>query len=301
MEKNKTETTEKKKTRRKKKIDKTLEDTTRIRIDDVRINDAESLDVSFIEGRKNKKVRENNKAKENILKEKKDFSFIFSVIKILFILIVLGVIIFLGAMAIKETNIFKDTDKKETKEEKKTEKVKLSDNYLFVGDFYIDNMNFDEFIYSYVKSGNKDYTTSDLLDNLNNDIYVYNPSSVFIEIGYNDLINEVEENTILNNIEDIIKGIKSNREYAKIYIESLYPINSKDSKIDNDTIKNFNERLEKLVKSLEVNYIDMYSELVEDDLLKESYTDDGILLNEDGYKRVFKVINKIVDEEHEKE
>ena len=45
----------------------------------------------------------------------------------------------------------------------------------------------------------------------------------------------------------------------------------------------------------------MYSELLEDDKLKEDYSDDGINLNENGYKRVFKVINRIVDEEHEKD
>ena len=43
----------------------------------------------------------------------------------------------------------------------------------------------------------------------------------------------------------------------------------------------------------------MYNELLEDDSLKDNYTDDGINLNEDGYKRVFKVINRIVEEEHE--
>ena len=36
-----------------------------------------------------------------------------------------------------------------------------------------------------------------------------------------------------------------------------------------------------------------FTELSEDDLLKENYTEDGIRLNEDGYKRVFKVINQI--------
>ena len=290
----------------KKSNDTKLEDTTRIRVDDVRINDADSLDVSFIDGRKSKKVDKDKKAKENILKEKKDYSSIFDFLKLIIVISVIGVVLFLGSLAIKNTNFFSNNnDNKESKEKKEPEKIKISYNYLFVGDSYTDNMNFDGFLYSYVKVSNKEYTTSDLLDNLNDDVYVYNPSSVFIELGYNDLVNGVEENTILNNIEDIIKGIKSNREYAKIYVESLYPINSdvegyKDNNIDNDTIKKFNTKLEKLVKSLDVNYIDMYSELLEDNALKESYTDDGVLLNDDGYRRVFKVINKIVDEEHER-
>ena len=56
-----------------------------------------------------------------------------------------------------------------------------------------------------------------------------------------------------------------------------------------------------MAKSFDITYIDMYTELLEDEELKDNYTDDGINLNEDGYKRVFKVINRIVDEEHEKD
>ena len=304
-------TTTKKATPKKKEETKKLEDTIRIRIDDDRVNDVDSLDTSFIEGRKREKVRENKKARENILKESKDYSGVFTVVKVIFSILLLVGIIFLGAIAIKETNIFdkKDSNPVEEKEEiKKEEKVKIEDNYLFVGDYYTDDMDFEDFLYPYVKVSNKDYTTSDLLENIEDDVYAYNPSDVFIELGINDLNNEVEENEIIQNLEDIITGIKSNRKYARIYIESLYPINIKEESestlkedIDNDTIKKFNKKLETLSKSLDVNYIDMYSELSEDDLLKENYTDDGIHLNEDGYKRVFKVINRIVDEEHEKE
>ena len=46
-------TTSKKTTTKKKEVK--LEDTVRIRIDDDRVNDADSLDTSFIEGKKRKK------------------------------------------------------------------------------------------------------------------------------------------------------------------------------------------------------------------------------------------------------
>ena len=138
---------------------------------------------------------------------------------------------------------------------------------------------------------------------------ISNPSNIFIEIGFNDLDKGGSEEEIISNLEEIITGIKSNRSYAKIYVESLYPILEKVDdeevvvveKITNKQIKSLNKRIKNLTKSLEVNYIDMYSELLEDDNLKESYTDDGINLNEDGYKRVFKVINRIVEDEHEED
>ena len=54
-----------------------------------------------------------------------------------------------------------------------------------------------------------------------------------------------------------------------------------------------------MCKSLNVTYIDMYKELSENDLLKEDYTDDGIKLNSNGYKKVFKVINRYIENERD--
>ena len=51
---------------KKTKTKKVTEDTTRIRVGEDRINDAESIDVSFVEGNKDKVD------KEKLLKEKKD-------------------------------------------------------------------------------------------------------------------------------------------------------------------------------------------------------------------------------------
>ena len=310
MEEDKKKKTTSKKTTKKttsKKVKKDdLDVTTRIRIDNDRINDVDSLDTSFMEGRSKNKVKKSIKAKENILKESKDYSGIINVFKvILFILIFIGICVF-GFIMIKNSNISFKKEKTVTKKTIKKVPV-VEDNYLFVGDFYVDDMNFDDFLYPYVKVSNKDYTTSDLLENINEDIYMYNPSDVFIELGINDLNGNVQEEDIVKNIEDIITGIKSNRSHANIYIESLYPINRDKfneevniiEDIDNDTIVSLNKKIKELTKTLDVNYIDMYSELVEDNLLKEKYTEDGIHLNEDGYKRVFKTINQIVLEKHE--
>ena len=291
--------TKKTNSKTKKSTPKKLEDTVRIRIDEDRVNDAESLDTSFIEGKK--KVK--SKTKEKLLTESKDYSSFFNVLKYIFYVLAAGCIVFLGILALKNNHLFDKTVEKEEEKEEVKEKVVLPDNYLFVGDFYIKNMDFEDFLYPYVKVSDLEYTTSDLINNIEDDIYVYNPSSIFIEIGYNDLVNGVEESTIISNLEEIIEGIKSNREYSKIYVESLYPIEESEDEdnknITNEQIISLNKKIKKLTETLEVNYVDMYNELLEDDSLKDNYTDDGINLNEDGYKRVFKVINRIVEEEHE--
>ena len=292
----KKEVKEEKKTKKKKEEVK-LEDTTRIRVDDNRINDAESLDISFIEGK--------TKNKERILKEKKDHSFIYSILKGFVFILVLATLLVFGYMYARDNNlidkIFK-VNPKEVKEEKKEEKIQKMDyNYLFIGDYHTADMEFDDFYKPFVKVCDDNYTTKDILDDLRDYVYIYNPSDVFIELGINDFDEETSVKEIVDNIESIIRGIKLNRSMANIYVESLYPVNNEiegyDNTVitDNSMIIDVNKELEIMCKKLDVKYVDIYSELSDNDLLKEDYTTDGIHLNEDGYRRVFKVINRLID------
>ena len=57
-----------------------IEYTTRIRIDKERLEDSDSLDTSFLEGRIEKKFRTNKKAKENLLHPSNSY-FSFSFLK----------------------------------------------------------------------------------------------------------------------------------------------------------------------------------------------------------------------------
>ena len=66
-----------------KKTKKVTEETTKIRVTEDRINDAESIDVSFIDGNKNK---------EKLLKEKKDHSFLYGILKTLVLFLVVSVV-----------------------------------------------------------------------------------------------------------------------------------------------------------------------------------------------------------------
>ena len=289
-----------KKTKKKKSED--LDITTRIRTDDDRLNEAESLDVSFIDGSKKKNI---SKEQEKALKERKDYSGLLIIFKILFYIVLIGCLLVGGYYFVKKSNLFEIKKSKvdKTIEKVKDDKVLMDDNYLFIGDMYTDGMEFDEFYKPYVKISNSDYTTSDILDDLRDYIYVYNPSAVFIELGINDFKGETSINEVVTNLESIIKGIKNNRSKAKIYVESLYPtndtkegfVNPIGESINNALIKDVNSEIERICKNLNVKYINMYSELSEEDKLKDNYTDDGFNLNEEGYKRVFKVINRVVD------
>ena len=67
--------------------------------------------------------------------------------------------------------------------------------------------------------------------------------------------------------------------------------------INNYSIVNYNKQIEKLCESLNINYLDVFSQLSVNNQLNEEYTDDGVFLNDNGYKRLYKIIRKIVDDE----
>lgn len=299
--------------RKKKPQNTNLESTMRIRIDDERLNDFESLDTSFLEGRLDKKVKNNKRAKEKLLKEKKRKKVNFQVIKRILLLLVTVFIIVLAVILF--LNISKKEDKAKVEAEAKNKKVeekvqvKIDNNYIFVGDSYTNNLNFDDLDYHYIKNSEDNLTTSKALDDLNNKVYKYNPSIVFIELGFVDLKDNREHEEIVSDLEKIVEGIQKHRPYAKIYIESLYPINKdvddydEDSlreDLDNKEIKEFNKLILKMTKKKKVNYLDMFSLLEKEDKLDDKYTDNGIKLNDEGNDKVFEKIEKIVDDENDK-
>ena len=277
---------------------KVVEDTTRIRITEDRINDADSIDVSFIDGNKNKIN------KEKILKEKKDHSFLYGILKTLVLFLIVAVLFIFAFMYARDNNLLENVFhiKPQVKVKVEEKEVKTMDyNYVFIGDYHTEGLEFDNFYKPYVKISNDSYTTSDILDDLREHIYVYNPTHVFIELGSNDLVDENSISELVNNLKRIVRGIQNNRSLATIYVESLYPVNDTvddfNSDISIELIKKTNIEIKSMCKDLDINYIDMYEELVEDDLLKKEYTDDGIKLNSDGYKKVFKVINRYIENE----
>ena len=185
----------------------------------------------------------------------------------------------------------------------------VDDNYVFLGDSITDWYDLDKYFEGLpvVNSGVSGYSTSNILNNMNKMVYQYNPSKVFILIGINDLELKVDDDVVVNNIRKIVQGIKKNRRYAKIYVESIYPINnSDDDKIEgsiingnrkNSDIIDINNKLVKLAEEEGVTYIDLYKELVDSDgLLKIEYTVDGLHLSSEGYEKVTEVLREYINE-----
>ena len=92
----------KKKSKKKNEIE-TLENTNTIKIDAKRLNDYETLDTSFLEGRIEKKAKKNNKIKQKILTNLNDNESLNKIIfvkKLFFCISLLFVILFLISLMV---------------------------------------------------------------------------------------------------------------------------------------------------------------------------------------------------------
>lgn len=193
-------------------------------------------------------------------------------------------------------------------EKKVTIKYVTDQNIVFFGDSITEGYKVEEFFPDtfVVNSGVGGNKTTHLLERIESAVYVYNPSKVFILIGINDLNGGVSEEEILNNIQKIINGIRINRKYAEIYVESIYPINTDmlnkvnfgfRKEITNEKIKEVNKKIESICKENNINYIDVYDSLLDGNgNLKEAYTKEGLHLTDLGYFKVTKVLEKYISE-----
>ena len=130
-------------------------------------------------------------------------------------------------------------------------------------------------------------------------VYRYNPTSVYILIGTNDFREDSDEDLVKiveENIKKIVENIKQNRKKTKIYIQSIYPVNKKipnnaTEDRENEEIKEVNKYLKKFCKENDVKYIDLYKSLIDSDgNFAEIYTKDGLHPNSLGYAKITRVL-----------
>lgn len=212
------------------------------------------------------------------------------------------------------SNVFKSSIKIKTVNAKKIDKMEertdyKNENIVFLGDSITEWCPFGDLYEEYVpivNSGRAGSRTFELLDKMEELVYQYNPTKVFILIGTNDLNTDCSKEELVKNIEKMIKGIQKNRSQCKIYVQSIYPVNkTDDSKInseeenhrENSVIKEVNRNIEKLCKKYNVKYINMYDELTDEEgNLALKYTKDGLHISPLGYIKITKKLAQYVEE-----
>ena len=183
----------------------------------------------------------------------------------------------------------------------------LNPNIVMLGDSITDFYDLDKYYGSdelIVNSGINGNKTSDILDNIKNRVYAYNPSKIFLLIGVNDILyDNASSDKVIEQIDEIVKETNEKLPNTKIYIESIYPVNSdwkdnydnsaRDPYETNQTILDTNKLLKQYCLDNDYNYIDVYSSLVDDNnTLNSNYTNDGLHPNDNGYEVITKILKK---------
>ncbi|MCT4413730.1 GDSL-type esterase/lipase family protein [Leuconostoc pseudomesenteroides] len=166
------------------------------------------------------------------------------------------------------------------------------------------NVNLKHIIYN---RGVRATTTSDLLEHIDTLIFDLAPSTLFLQIGANDLGFGYSEESMLENYATIIAKVHEKLPDTQIYIMAFYPIKTVDEFVDprrdhedhhnhpkiaqhrtNEMTTLANEHLESLSKKLNVNFINLNAGLTDENgNLKKELTFDGLHPLPAGYEIVF--------------
>ncbi|MBQ7105853.1 MAG: lysophospholipase [Bacilli bacterium] len=189
---------------------------------------------------------------------------------------------------------------------KETVIIYKSHKTIFLGDSITERYNLDDYFHNenYINKGIGGNTTRNILDRLKKDVLDYEPDKVFILIGTNDIVHNIDSEETIDNIKSIINIIQEKTPNTEIFLESIYPVNNnkkagknfgKIGKRNNDDIKYINSKLKEFCKEKKITYIDVYDALTnEDGDLSTKYTNDGLHLNEYGYIIVSNVLRKFL-------
>lgn len=254
---------------------------------------------------KNKNIYyKNNISSNKKTNDKKQLLILILVISIILNSILL-VVISSKNNSLEEVNNTLEKEKDNYKEEVESLEKSYT-NYLFLGDSITEYYDLDKYFpdIPVVNSGIAGDTTDDILSDMKRRVYDYNPSKVFILIGTNDMLEDKTNEEIVNNIKEIVNGIKENRSEAEIYIESIYPVNrSMDRRLymvgsrQNKDIIEINKMIKEYCDEEGLTYINTYDELLDEDgNLKKDYSEDGLHLSSEGYDVVTESLEKYLNE-----
>ncbi len=122
------------------------------------------------------------------------------------------------------------------------------------------------------------------------EIIRHRPKKVFILVGTNDINLKISNSYILRNYEKIIQAIRSGSPGTQIIVQSVFPINNqligrKYYIGTNEQITELNNELKAMAAKQDVVYVDVYSQLLENEKIgmKADYTYDGLHLSGKGY------------------
>lgn len=159
-------------------------------------------------------------------------------------------------------------------------------------------LHMDQIVYNRGIGG---FTTDDMLENMDVQLFGTEPAKIFINIGTNDIsdISVSFEKALahtLENYEAILTQIQTRLPDTDVYLMAYYPVNETDKVPDGDWGKSLfinrnnqnipiaNAAVEQLARKFGYHYINVNSGLTDErGMLKKEYTVEGVHMYANGY------------------
>lgn len=225
-----------------------------------------------------------SKNKHQIIKTDKKIQNVIIVLGVFVLLVSCLSFVYIINMNIKINEILNDSKKEFVLES-------ITPHYLFLGDSITEQYDLEKYFenYSVVNSGIGGNLTDDILNDLKDRVYKYNPSTIFLMIGTNDVNQNKSAKYIYDNIEKIVEQIQIHLPKTRIMVLSILP-SAETWNLDDSNNKRIeiNNMLKKRYHKNRTQYIDLYSILKEkkSNKINGDYTTDGLHLNEIGYELI---------------
>jgi lysophospholipase L1-like esterase len=134
-----------------------------------------------------------------------------------------------------------------------------------------------------------------VLKRLDESFFDCSARDAFLLIGINDLGDGHSPETMEAGYREILDRVKKHSPALRVHVQSVLPTRGSFAK-HNANVNDFNQRLRKLAKEFGYDYIDLHSQMTDDQgELKKELTADGLHINAAGYKIWKAQIKKTLD------
>lgn len=215
-----------------------------------------------------------------------------------------------------------DEMKKRAKEEKSVKvkrfrhlnKLARKGEILFVGSSLMEQFPIHELLLAdrsdavIYNRGIGGYTIPEMEETIEEQVFELEPSSVFINIGTNDISDpDCSVDMLTMAYEHLLLRIRDRLPETTIYVMAYYPANDRDIEIPPmfmklissrmEKLSDANAAVEKLCEKLNIRFINVNDGLTDETgLLKKEYTVDGIHMYANGYQIVYQNMKPYIQE-----
>ncbi len=166
------------------------------------------------------------------------------------------------------------------------------DDNVFIGDSQIYKYNLNEFFNKLnLKNRGIDGDTSPGLYYRLDDILKYNPKTIFIKIGVNDIKTGMPIDSSSKYLNKIITKIKANVLVENLYFISMIPATT----VDSNKLIAYNNMLKNICTKMNVTFINAYPHFLVNGKLNEKLNcGDGLHLSGEGYYLLSSIIKPYI-------